>query len=61
MIGGLIIISSFVVVAVYASYRYLRWARWIDEVNEDHFKYLKNMPIEGIDYYVAKFERLEKE
>lgn len=42
---------SFLLLSAYVLYRYWRWACSMDQLNKDHWEYLKTAPIEGIDYF----------
>ena len=53
-------IGSICIVAAWCTYRYYLWARAMDQINADHWEYLKDPDrmIEGINYFVASDEPL---
>ena len=53
-----LVIGSYCLVAGWCTYKYYQWAKRMDQINADHFEYLKSPDrmIEGFNYWVAKPE-----
>lgn len=49
-------IGSLCIVFAWCTYRYYLWAKGMDQINADHWEYLRSpgRMIEGVDYFVAE-------